>query len=101
MKVRLLLLALVLPGVLFGQTLAPREHPRLFFTSERIAALKQRLAVEKSSADAWATMLATANQALEKPGNAARSLEELSLAYRLTGDKRYATLVRDALRREI
>ena len=86
----------------FGGDLQPRgEHPRLFFTADRIAALKQRIAQEKTAADSWAAILATANQAIEKPGEAGRSIEALALAYRMTGDRRYAERVRDFLQREI
>ncbi len=76
-------------------------HPYLFFTADRIAKLKDRIAHEKSSADSWTMILASADQAIEKPANAGRSLEQLTLAYRMTGDKRYAEKVRDVLFREI
>lgn len=102
MKVRLLFVALVLPGVLFAQALAPRgAHPRLYFTAERVAQLKQRVAGEKSSADAYAAILAAADQAVARPDGAGRVVEQLALVYRMTGDRRYAMLVRDALLREI
>lgn len=82
--------------------LTPRsEHPRLFYTSDRVAQAKQRLGIEKPLADAWAALLASANQAVEKPSASAQNLETLALAYRMTGDKRYAERARDALLREI
>jgi len=104
MKVCLLCFALILPFTLGAQTLAPRgEHPRLFFTAARIAQLKERIAADKSSAEAWARILSTANEAVEHPdtASASRAMEELALAYRMTGDKRYAALVRDGLRNEL
>ncbi len=85
-----------------AQPLTPRaDHPRLFFTAEKIAELHSRVAAEKSSADSWAAILATANSVLEHPESASRSLEQLALAYRMTGDRRYAERARDALAREI
>ncbi len=102
MRFRLFLAALVLSSALFAQSPAAKGgHPRLFFTADRVEALKARIATEKSSAEAWAAVLATADRAVEKPSDAGRAMEQLALAYRMTGDKRYAALVRDALRREI
>jgi len=56
-----------------AQPLTPRsDHPRLFFTAEKIEALKVRIAGEKSSADAWNGILAAANEAVAHPANAGR-----------------------------
>ncbi len=102
MRLRFLLVVLALSSGLFAQSLSPKGgHPRLFFTPDRIEALKARITTEKSSAEAWAVILAAADHAVEKPSDAGRTLEQLALAYRMTGDKRYAGLVRDALRREV
>lgn len=102
MKVRLLIFALLLPVVTLAQAPTPRgEHPRLYFTAERIAQLRERVMGERSSADAYAAILAAADQALARPDSAGRAVEQLALVYRMTGDKRYAGLVRDVLLREI
>ena len=72
-----------------GQELKPRgPHPRLFFTPDRIANLQARIQTEPTTAIAWSNLLA-----------GAKSIEELSLAYRMTGEKRFAERVRDAVRR--
>ncbi len=76
-------------------------HPRVFYTTAQIDALKERLPREKSAADAWTAIQAGANQAVEKTGDAGRAIEPLALAYRMTGDKRYAERLRDFLQREI
>ena len=62
------------------------EHPRLFFTPEVIAKLKERIKTEPTTAQAWSAMLANA-----------KSIEEFSLAYRMTGEKRFADKARGAL----
>ena len=62
------------------------QHPRLFFTPEVIAKLKERIKTEPTTAKAWSNMLANA-----------KSIEELSLAYRMTGEKRFADKARGAL----
>lgn len=100
------LVALAVPTFLSAsaaaQSLAPRaKHPRLFYTAEKIAQLKERMTGEKPAVDSWTAILTTANQAVEKSDSSGRALEQLALAYRLTGDRRYAGLVRDALVREI
>jgi hypothetical protein len=70
-----------------GQDLKPRgQHPRLFFTPEVIAKLKERIKTEPTTAQAWSDMLANA-----------KTVEELSLAYRMTGEKRFADKARGAL----
>ena len=63
-------------------------HPRLFFTPERIANLQARIQTEPTTATAWSNLLANP-----------KSIEELSLAYRMTGEKRFAERARDAVLR--
>jgi oligo-alginate lyase len=75
------------------------DHPRLFFTADRIARLKDRITREKSAADAWSAILASVDRT--DGANAGRNLEALALAYRMTGDQRFAERIRDALQREI
>lgn len=90
-----LLLAFVLlsPGwaapPLVAQDIQVRgEHPRLFFTSERIADLRGRIKTEPKTAEAVAKILADP-----------KSIQELSLAYRMTGERRFAEKARDAVGR--
>jgi len=64
------------------------QHPRLFFTAERIAQLQERIKTEPASAKAWSKILADP-----------KSIEDLSLAYRMTGEKRFADKARAAIGR--
>ena len=103
-SLRALALLLVVTASFAAQPTTPvlrGAHPYLYFTVEQVTKLKDRIAHEKSSADSWTAILASADQAIEKPADAARSLEQLALAYRMTGDKRYAERVRDVLLHEV
>ena len=72
---------------LSGQEINARgQHPRLFFTAEVIEKLKERIKTEPTTAKAWSNILADA-----------KSIEELSLAYRMTGEKRFAERARNAV----
>jgi oligo-alginate lyase len=72
---------------LSAQEPQPRgPHPRLFFTAERIAKLQERIKTEPTTAEAWAKILADP-----------KTIEELSLAYRMTGEKRFADRARGAV----
>lgn len=64
------------------------QHPRLFFTAERVESLRERIKTEPDTAQAWAKILADP-----------KSIEELSLAYRMTGERHYAEKARDAMGR--
>lgn len=95
---------------------APR--PRLFFTAEKLERLRRRIAEDKTFSDAWSELLARADRQLDEElvskeyseggtgqhGNYGRPSAQISgmgatlgLAYRMTGDKRYAEKLRDAL----
>ncbi|HEU5071213.1 MAG TPA: heparinase II/III family protein [Verrucomicrobiae bacterium] len=76
------------------------EHPRLFFTPEQMTRLRERIASEPSSARAWSNLLVRATKDLERGNPGLDSLEELGLAYRMTGDKRFALKARAVLSRE-
>lgn len=60
-------------------------HPRLFFTAERIANLRKRIQTEPTTAEAWAKIVADP-----------KTIEELCLAYRMTGEKRFAEKAKSA-----
>jgi hypothetical protein len=62
------------------------QHPRLFFTPEAVAKLQERIKTEPTTAKAWTKILADP-----------QSIQELSLAYRMTGEKRFADRLRGAL----
>ncbi|MGD0517624.1 MAG: heparinase II/III family protein [Thermoguttaceae bacterium] len=87
------------------ESLQPREaHPYLFFTDDDIARLKQRMENDKSAAETWTRMLDRANRAVEQPeadGGRGRGpgggMEQLCLAYRMTGEKKFAEKIKQLL----
>ncbi len=81
-----ILLACVNPPLNAQEFQARGQHPRLFFTPEVIAKLKERIKTEPATAEAWTKLLADP-----------RSIQELSLAYRMTGEKRFADKLRGAM----
>jgi hypothetical protein len=85
----------------FAAAAEPAPHPRIFHTDARIAALKERIATEKFSADAWAAILAQAEKTLREKSSRAETTDTLSLAWRMTGDRRFAEKIRAILLREI
>jgi len=65
-----------------------KTHPYLIYTSSRIGLLKNRINEDTAMNQAWIRMKTEADQSVNagKGGN----IEVLSLAYRMTGDKKYA-----------
>jgi len=104
--IRLIVMAcsLAVPALTFAQAndafTARTAHPYLFFTDQRVVQFKDRIANDKPLNAAWINLLATANRAIERSQPDSASMESLCLAYRVTGDKRYAMKVRDILVRE-
>jgi hypothetical protein len=78
-------------------------HPYLFFTADDVARLKERIEKEKSAAEGWSKILESANRAVEQGearGSAAGRgglMEQLCLAYRMTGDKKFAQRIKQML----
>ena len=94
------------------------SRPRLFFTAEKLERLRERIDKEAMFKEAWDGLLGRANRQLEQRlvakeyaeggsgqhGNYKRPSSQISnmgatlgLAYQMTGDKRYAKKLRDAL----
>lgn len=71
-----------------------RRLPMLY-TEERIAAAKRRVEADTTMAAAWGDIRRTADGLLEK--NDIRKLEYLALAWRMTGDTRYADKAREIM----
>jgi hypothetical protein len=103
-------------GTSGGQSRAPR--PRLFFTKEKLERLRQRIVEDATIAEAWKKLLGRADRQLGEElvskeyaesgtgqhGNYNRPSGQISdmagtlgLAYQMTGEKRYAQKLRDAL----
>lgn len=97
MRKFLLITALMLCTNAFAQDKITKlkTHPYLFYTNDRVATLKEKIKADTIFARAWQTLLAKADAAITsgKGGN----MEELSLVYRMTGDKKYATQAKNIL----
>jgi hypothetical protein len=73
-------------------------HPYLLFTKPDIARFKERVATEPATEKLWQSALATADQAAGSSGASARApMEELCLAYQMTGDAKYARRIQQIL----
>lgn len=71
-----------------------RAH--LFFTEEKIGQLKQQIKQDTVIKNAWLTILAKADKAVAQE-NYSGSVEDLGLAYRMTGDQKYAIKIKQVL----
>jgi len=73
-------------------------HPYLLFTADDITRFKDRIAKEKGTQDSWLRTLAIADDAVARPaGSGPAQMEELCLAYRMTGDIKYAHRIQQIL----
>ena len=74
------------------------SHPYLFFTKTAIDAFKTRIKADTSTANYWQEIQTRADNSLTTPMTpAAADIETLCLAYRLTGDKKYAAKAKELL----
>lgn len=98
-----------LPAVLFecvllsGFAAEPadkRSHPYLFCTPANIAAVKLKVQQDPAFAQAWQKMLADADRFTEDQRAGLNRAEVLGLAYRMTGEDKYAQAVRRILLNE-
>jgi len=121
MRWPILLCSILLVGVATGAPADTRREtarPRLFFTAERVERLRQGVAENATIGEAWKKLLGRADRQLDEElvskeyaeggtgqhGNYGRPSSQISdmagtlgLAYRMTGEKRYAEKLRDAL----
>ncbi|MCD6393199.1 MAG: hypothetical protein J7M40_06800, partial [Planctomycetes bacterium] len=105
-------------GAAANEDMSPAPHPRLFYTAEKIAGLWERAKTDDAVRQAWQRQLARAGGLLDdklvakeyaeggsgQHGNYGRPSGQivqmagtLGLAWRMTGDKRYAEKLKDAL----
>ena len=119
----ILFIGLIAPA--FGQKSVTSQNPmlrtfrpRLFFTAEKLERLRRRINKEVTFSEAWNKMLERANRLLEQKlvsreyaeggsgqhGNYNRPSSQISnmagmlgLAYQMTGEKKYAEKLRNAL----
>lgn len=89
----LALAAALLAGTAQAQTLRS-GHPYLTFSDRHVTEFKARVAEDAGAGEAWTRSRAEAEQALaRKPANDRElnaALMDLSLAYRMTGERKYA-----------
>lgn len=71
------------------------KHPALLFTKARVEAAKSRMESDTCMARCWEDILKVADGALK--GNNFRRADYLSLAYLMTGDRRYADRLKSIL----
>lgn len=71
------------------------KHPSLLYTPERISQVKQRMQHEPQLAAAWEDIKQTADKELK--GKSLNKADYLSLAYLMTGDKRYSDKLKEML----
>lgn len=71
------------------------KHPSLLFTQDRVDAARKAVKTDTAMATAWSRILAEADAQLDKGD--VRRLEYPALAYQMTGDERYADLIRRVL----
>lgn len=71
------------------------KHPSLLYTPERISQVKQRMQHEPQLATAWEDIKQTADKELK--GKSLNKADYVSLAYLMTGDKRYSDKLKEIL----
>ncbi len=77
------------------------SHPYLFFTTERIKVLKNRINNNPDIHKVWENMLAKADQAETNNNQRLGMIKLYGLAYRMTGENKYAAIVKKILTHEI
>jgi hypothetical protein len=82
--------------VLANLCYAAKIHPRLFYTDEKISELKAQIKQDTAVNHAWLFVLAKADKALTQ-ANLAGATDDLGLAYRMTGDPKYAAKIKELL----
>ena len=72
------------------------KHPYLFFNSDRIKKLQNSIKQDTSIKSAWLRIQARADRAVSQEG-ASGSVDDLGLAYLMTGEVKYASKIRQIL----
>jgi len=92
---KIIVLIIVLVSISYTKLSAQKAHPYLFYTNERVQFLKNRIKTDTAIANSWNNINRNADQMMAngKGGD----VEMLTLAYRVTGDKKYAERVKALL----
>ncbi len=94
-KIRYSLLFLGFLLIISTHHLVAQKHTKLFFTPERIALLKKRIATDPEIKKNWDDIYTTAEGLLSKPN--LDKVDFLSLAYLVTGEKRFADKAKEQI----
>ena len=90
------ILCLILICVL-GLSCLAQKHRYLLHTDANIARLKEQVKNDPEVKQAWEHQLQKAEELLKRDRNAVADLQELGLAYRMTGDTRFAERIKQTL----
>jgi len=80
-----------------GTQAASKTHRYLLHTDANIARLKEQVKNDPEVKKAWEDQLQSAENMLKHDRSGASDLQELGLAYRMTGDKRFAERIKQTL----
>ncbi|HTN19744.1 MAG TPA: heparinase II/III family protein [Pelobium sp.] len=81
--------------VLNAKAQGTKQHPYLFFTEKHIQNLQNRIKSDTLMARVWTDMKSNAEKSVEsKKGG---DIREIALAYRMTGDKKFADRAKEML----
>ncbi|WP_320017942.1 heparinase II/III family protein [Labilibaculum manganireducens] len=78
-------------------SLFAQKHSYLLHTDVNIARLKEQIKTDVEVKEAWEKQLKKAEDLLKRDRNGAPDLQELGLAYRMTGDSRFADRIKQTL----
>lgn len=90
-------LFLLITALLLATQLFARTHSYLLHTDANIARLKEQVKNDPEVKQAWEHQLQKAEELLKRDRNGAPDFQELGLAYRMTGDARFAERIKQTL----
>lgn len=94
-------LILLLVVCLLGTTLFAQKRSYLLYTEGNIARLKDQIQRNPEVKQAWDQLQKKVEGLMQKDRNAIIDVQELGLAYRMTGDEKYAKRIKETLLNEI
>ena len=92
---RILLLFIAIIGL--SISVQAQKHKYLLHTDANIQRLKDQIKSDPEVRQAWENQLKKAEEILKREHSGAPDLQELGLAYRMTGDVRFAELIKKIL----
>lgn len=92
-----LVIFLLVSSTLLASGKSEKAHRYLLHTDANIARLKEQVKNDPEVKQAWEHQLQKAEELLKRNRNGAPDLQELGLAYRMTGDTRFAERIKQTL----